>query len=89
MLSSCENFLIKHKRLVLAHRIALLEIMERIVSDTIDDLTPKLAMRLCKLGTGEMTEKQEIIPEWQSAAGRRPQPCAFLLFHLLLLRPDC
>eukprot|EP00039_Didymoeca_costata_P018820 m.335101 g.335101 ORF g.335101 m.335101 type:complete len:1638 (-) comp17516_c0_seq1:85-4998(-) len=69
VLSSIENFLLKHKRLVLAHRIALLEVMELVVSDKIDDISPGLATRICGLGVTEMTTKQEIVPEWQSAAG--------------------
>ena len=45
-------------QLVLAHRIALLEVLEQVVSETIDKLTPTLGARLCKLGVDEMCKKQ-------------------------------
>jgi hypothetical protein len=43
--------------------------MEAVVSDTIDELSPELATRLCSLGADEMVAKVEIVQEWQAAAG--------------------
>eukprot|EP00041_Stephanoeca_diplocostata_P036701 m.1350360 g.1350360 ORF g.1350360 m.1350360 type:complete len:1108 (+) comp24920_c0_seq2:247-3570(+) len=68
LLSSCEHFLLKHKRLPLPHRVAILGTMELILKDTINDVQPELALRLCTLASNEMTQKQEIVQEWQSAA---------------------
>lgn len=49
VLSSCESFLLRHKRLPLPHRVLLLGGMETVVADTIDQIAPELALRLCRL----------------------------------------
>ena len=49
MLSSIENFLLRHQRLPLPHRVALLNVMETVVVDVIDKLSPELAHRICRL----------------------------------------
>lgn len=68
VLSSIEVFLIRHKRLPMPHRITLLRLIENILKDTINEISPELALRLCNLSTSEMTAKPEVIQDWQSAS---------------------
>lgn len=68
VLSSCEMYLIKHKKLVMGHRVVLLNAMRDIVEATASQLVPELGLRLARLGITEMVSKQEIVPEWQTAA---------------------
>ncbi|EDQ91217.1 uncharacterized protein MONBRDRAFT_31461 [Monosiga brevicollis MX1] len=68
LLSSCETYLHKHQKLEMGHRIFLIQLMQAIVGEMGDRMPPLLAQRLVRLAAHEMTVKQEIIPEWQSAA---------------------
>eukprot|EP00043_Microstomoeca_roanoka_P008735 m.83875 g.83875 ORF g.83875 m.83875 type:complete len:1641 (-) comp14365_c0_seq1:221-5143(-) len=68
VLTSCEKYLHDHKKLDLQHRIILIQIMRDVVYDAMDHLPPKLAERIVRLAADEMTFKQEIMKDWQSAA---------------------
>eukprot|EP00040_Diaphanoeca_grandis_P032327 m.195702 g.195702 ORF g.195702 m.195702 type:complete len:1632 (-) comp32581_c2_seq1:207-5102(-) len=70
VLSSCEVFLLRHKhpKLPMPHRVTILNVIEIILKDSIDDISPELALRLCNLATSEMTQKPEVVQDWQAAA---------------------
>eukprot|EP00055_Hartaetosiga_balthica_P017962 m.125831 g.125831 ORF g.125831 m.125831 type:complete len:1630 (-) comp9433_c5_seq1:159-5048(-) len=68
VLSSCETFLHVHKKLDLQHRIILIQIMRDVVYDVMDHLPAELANRIVRLAAAEMTFKEEVVPDWQSAA---------------------
>eukprot|EP00056_Hartaetosiga_gracilis_P010973 m.164139 g.164139 ORF g.164139 m.164139 type:complete len:1643 (-) comp13422_c0_seq2:1128-6056(-) len=68
VLSSCETFLHVHKKLDLHHRIILIQLMRDVVYDAMDHLPAELANRIVRLAAAEMTFKEEIVPDWQSAA---------------------
>eukprot|EP01147_Barroeca_monosierra_P008802 gene8802-1170_t len=68
VLTSCEKYLYDHKKLDLQHRIILIQIMRDVVYDAMDHLKPSLATRIVRLAADEMTYKQEIMKDWQSAA---------------------
>ncbi|KAI2655146.1 Maestro heat-like repeat-containing protein family member 1 [Labeo rohita] len=55
VLSMCQDYLLKHSKLVVGHRVVILQTIELVVKSRIDDISyPKI--------------KSEVVPEWQQAA---------------------
>jgi len=53
--------LVEYLQLPMPHRVTLLKLIETVLKDTINEITPELALRLCQLATSEMTCKPEVI----------------------------
>ncbi|CAG5120746.1 unnamed protein product, partial [Candidula unifasciata] len=68
ILSSCHSYLKKHVKLPSEHRVIILNIIERIIRETLDSIDLQLAMNLIKQASAEMTQSKEVSPEWQTAA---------------------
>ncbi|XP_041105095.1 maestro heat-like repeat-containing protein family member 1 isoform X2 [Polyodon spathula] len=68
ILSMCQDYLVKHPKLVMRHRVIILQTIEMVVKSKIDDIsTPKIKSTI-SLASGEMTRSKEVIPDWQQAA---------------------
>lgn len=68
VLNISHDFLIKHSKLSRSHRIVLLKLMEAVIKEQIEELTDQIAHKLITLASAELTQSQDVIPEWQSAA---------------------
>ncbi|BFZ13379.1 hypothetical protein BsWGS_16418 [Bradybaena similaris] len=68
VLSSCHSYLKKHLKLASEHRVIILNIIERIVRETLDSIDLQLATNLIKQASSELTQSKEVSPEWQTAA---------------------
>lgn len=68
VISSTYYYLKKNSKLPTAHRVAILNCMERILKECLEVLDMKLASSVIDQALKELTTSKEIIPEWQSAA---------------------
>ena len=69
VLSSCETFLTRNKKISLEHRITLLQAMKVILDDTVAKVPEELAARLVILAAAEMTFKQVHFRAGEGQAG--------------------
>ncbi|XP_043116564.1 maestro heat-like repeat-containing protein family member 1 [Puntigrus tetrazona] len=68
VLSMCQDYLLKHAKLVVGHRVVILQTIELVVKSRIDDISyPKIKSAI-QLASDEMTKSKEVVPEWQQAA---------------------
>lgn len=68
ILSMCQDYLVKHPKLVMRHRVIILQTIEMVVKSKIDDISiPKIKSTI-SLASGEMTRSKEVVPDWQQAA---------------------
>ncbi|XP_013858806.1 maestro heat-like repeat-containing protein family member 1 isoform X2 [Austrofundulus limnaeus] len=68
VLAMCQDYLMKNPKLVVTHRIVILQTIELIVGCSIDDLSAPRIKSLLSLASDEMTRSKEVIPNWQKAA---------------------
>uniref|UniRef100_A0A3B3CBG5 Maestro heat-like repeat family member 1 n=1 Tax=Oryzias melastigma TaxID=30732 RepID=A0A3B3CBG5_ORYME len=69
VLAMCQDYLLKHPKLVVIHRVVILQTIELIVSTRIEDINASRIKSIISLASDEMTRsKQEVIPDWQQAA---------------------
>ncbi|XP_011410499.2 PREDICTED: maestro heat-like repeat-containing protein family member 1 [Amphimedon queenslandica] len=68
VLDTCHLYLVKHSKLSRNHRVILLKLMENICKNHIEDVSNETAMKLISLGSAEMTQSSDVVPEWQTAA---------------------
>ncbi|RDD47071.1 Maestro heat-like repeat-containing protein family member 1 [Trichoplax sp. H2] len=68
VLNFCKVFLEKRTKLDKGHRVLLLGVIKRIVTETIDTLPSQVGCDLVRLASSEMTASKEVIVDWQTAA---------------------
>ncbi|KAL4629859.1 maestro heat-like repeat-containing protein family member 1, partial [Arapaima gigas] len=68
VLTMCQSYLVKHPKLLTAHRIALLEIVELVLRSKLDEISYPIVKSVVSLASDEMTRSKEIVPDWQQAA---------------------
>ncbi|XP_061572342.1 maestro heat-like repeat-containing protein family member 1 [Cololabis saira] len=68
VLAMCQDYLLKHPKLVVIHRVVILQTIELIVSSRIEEITAPRIKSIITLASDEMTRSKEIIPDWQQAA---------------------
>uniref|UniRef100_A0A8C1X5M4 Maestro heat-like repeat-containing protein family member 1 n=1 Tax=Cyprinus carpio TaxID=7962 RepID=A0A8C1X5M4_CYPCA len=68
VLSMCQDYLLKHPKLVVGHRVLILQTIELVVKSRIDDISYPKIKSVIQLASDEMTKSKEVVPEWQQAA---------------------
>ncbi|AWO96969.1 putative maestro heat-like repeat-containing protein family member 1 [Scophthalmus maximus] len=68
VLAMCQDYLLKHPKLVVSHRVVILRTIELIASCKIEEITSPSIKRIIALASDEMTRSKEVIPDWQQAA---------------------
>ncbi|XP_053350115.1 maestro heat-like repeat-containing protein family member 1 isoform X1 [Clarias gariepinus] len=68
VLSMCQDYLLKHSKLVSGHRVLVLQTIELVVKSKIDEISyPKIKTTIT-LASDEMTRSKEVVPDWQQTA---------------------
>ncbi|KAM4581297.1 maestro heat-like repeat-containing protein family member 1 isoform 1-T1 [Odontesthes bonariensis] len=68
VLAICQDYLLKHPKLVVSHRVVILQTIELIVSSRIEEISAPRIKSIISLASDEMTRSKEVIPDWQQAA---------------------
>lgn len=68
VLSMCQDYLVKHSKLVAGHRVVVLQTIELVVKSKIDDISYLKIKSIISLASDEMTRSKEVSAEWQQAA---------------------
>uniref|UniRef100_A0A672ZX66 Maestro heat-like repeat family member 1 n=1 Tax=Sphaeramia orbicularis TaxID=375764 RepID=A0A672ZX66_9TELE len=69
VLAMCQEYLLKHPKLVVGHRVVVLQTMELIVGCRIEDVGSERIKSIICLASDEMTRsKVDIVPDWQQAS---------------------
>ncbi|KAG1947998.1 maestro heat-like repeat-containing protein family member 1 isoform X1 [Pimephales promelas] len=68
VLSMCQDYLLKHPKLVVVHRMVVLQTIEMVVKSRIDDISYPKIKSVIHLASDEMTKSKEVVPDWQQAA---------------------
>nr|XP_057909847.1 maestro heat-like repeat-containing protein family member 1 isoform X2 [Doryrhamphus excisus] len=68
VLAMCQDYLLKHPKLVVSHRVVILQTIELIVGSRIDAITYPRIKSIISLASDEMTRSKEVVPDWQQAA---------------------
>ncbi|XP_061529897.1 maestro heat-like repeat-containing protein family member 1 isoform X2 [Phycodurus eques] len=68
VLAMCQDYLLKHPKLVVSHRVVILQTIELIVGSRIDAISYPRIKSIISLASDEMTRSKEVVPNWQQAA---------------------
>ncbi|XP_051999976.1 maestro heat-like repeat-containing protein family member 1 isoform X2 [Xyrauchen texanus] len=68
VLSMCQDYLLKHPKLVVGYRVVVLQTIELVVKSKIDDISYPKIKNVIKLASDEMTKSKDVVLEWQQAA---------------------
>ncbi|XP_034553780.1 maestro heat-like repeat-containing protein family member 1 isoform X2 [Notolabrus celidotus] len=68
VLAMCQDYLLKHPKLAVSHRVVILQTIELIVGCRIDEISSPRIKSIISLASDEMTRSKEVIPDWQQAA---------------------
>ncbi|XP_077577113.1 maestro heat-like repeat-containing protein family member 1 isoform X1 [Stigmatopora nigra] len=68
VLAMCQDYLLKHPKLVVSHRVVILQTIELIVSSKLDATSYTKIKSIISLASDEMTRSKEVVPDWQQAA---------------------
>ncbi|XP_061676018.1 maestro heat-like repeat-containing protein family member 1 isoform X2 [Syngnathoides biaculeatus] len=68
VLAMCQDYLLKHPKLVVSHRVVILQTIELIVGSKIDAISYPRIKSIISLASDEMTRSKEVLPDWQQAA---------------------
>uniref|UniRef100_A0AAZ3PEA4 Maestro heat-like repeat-containing protein family member 1 n=2 Tax=Oncorhynchus tshawytscha TaxID=74940 RepID=A0AAZ3PEA4_ONCTS len=68
VLSMCQDYLVKHPKLIVGHRVVILQTIELIVKTKIDDISYAKIKSIISLASDEMTRSKDVVPDWQQAA---------------------
>ncbi|CAB1420313.1 unnamed protein product [Pleuronectes platessa] len=68
VLAMCQDYLLKHPKLVVGHRVVILQTIELIASCRIEEISSLRIKNIISLASDEMTRSKEVIPDWQQAA---------------------
>uniref|UniRef100_A0A8C7KCS1 Maestro heat like repeat family member 1 n=1 Tax=Oncorhynchus kisutch TaxID=8019 RepID=A0A8C7KCS1_ONCKI len=64
----CQDYLVKHPKLIVGHRVVILQTIELIVKTKIDDISYPKIKSIISLASDEMTRSKDVVPDWQQAA---------------------
>ncbi|XP_077432978.1 maestro heat-like repeat-containing protein family member 1 isoform X1 [Vanacampus margaritifer] len=68
VLAMCQDYLLKHPKLVVSHRVVILQTIELIVGSRIDAISYPKIKSIISLASDEMTRSKDVVPDWQQAA---------------------
>ncbi|GAA6103654.1 maestro heat-like repeat-containing protein family member 1 isoform X1 [Tachysurus ichikawai] len=68
VLSMCQNYLLKHSKLVAGHRVVVLKTIELVVKSKIEDISYTKIKTTITLASDEMTRSKEVVSDWQQTA---------------------
>ncbi|KAK5922669.1 hypothetical protein CgunFtcFv8_019911 [Champsocephalus gunnari] len=68
VLAMCQDYLLKHPKLLVSHRVVILQTIELIVGCRIEEISNPRIKSIISLASDEMTRSKEVIPDWQQAA---------------------
>ncbi|XP_038141522.1 maestro heat-like repeat-containing protein family member 1 isoform X1 [Cyprinodon tularosa] len=68
VLAMCQDYLLKHPKLVVSHRVVVLQTIELVVGCRIEEISAPRIKSIISLASDEMTRSKEVIPDWQQAA---------------------
>ncbi|KAG7469785.1 hypothetical protein MATL_G00132540 [Megalops atlanticus] len=68
ILSMCQDYLVKHPKLAVGHRVVILQTIELVVKFKIDEISYPKIKSIISLASDEMTRSKEVVPDWQQAA---------------------
>ncbi|XP_041962834.1 maestro heat-like repeat-containing protein family member 1 isoform X1 [Alosa sapidissima] len=68
VLSMCQDYLVKHPKLIVGHRVVILQTIELVVKSKIDEISYPKIKSVISLASDEMTRSKEVVPDWQQAA---------------------
>lgn len=68
VLAICQDYLLNHPKLVVSHRVVILQTIELVVDCKIEEINSSRIKSIISLASDEMTRSKEIIPDWQQAA---------------------
>uniref|UniRef100_A0A7N8YLQ4 Maestro heat-like repeat family member 1 n=1 Tax=Mastacembelus armatus TaxID=205130 RepID=A0A7N8YLQ4_9TELE len=68
VLAMCQDYLLKHPKLVVSHRVVILRTIELIVGCRVEAIGSPRIKNIISLASDEMTRSKEVIPDWQQAA---------------------
>uniref|UniRef100_A0A665T6A7 Maestro heat-like repeat family member 1 n=1 Tax=Echeneis naucrates TaxID=173247 RepID=A0A665T6A7_ECHNA len=68
VLAMCQDYLLKHPKLVVSHRVVILQTIELIAGCSIEEISSPRIKSIISLASEEMTRSKEVIPDWQQAA---------------------
>nr|XP_046255582.1 maestro heat-like repeat-containing protein family member 1 isoform X1 [Scatophagus argus] len=68
VLAMCQDYLLKHPKLLVTHRVVILQTIELIVGCSIEKISNPRIKSIITLASDEMTRSKEVIPDWQQAA---------------------
>ncbi|XP_047217204.1 maestro heat-like repeat-containing protein family member 1 isoform X3 [Girardinichthys multiradiatus] len=68
VLAMCQDYLLKNPKLVVSHRVVILQTIKLIVGCRIEEISAPRIKSIISLASDEMTRSKEVIPDWQQAA---------------------
>ncbi|XP_041649053.1 maestro heat-like repeat-containing protein family member 1 [Cheilinus undulatus] len=68
VLAMCQDYLLKHPKLAVSHRVVILQTIELIVGCRIEEISYPRIKSIISLASEEMTRSKEVVPDWQQAA---------------------
>ncbi|XP_031432555.1 maestro heat-like repeat-containing protein family member 1 isoform X2 [Clupea harengus] len=68
VLSMCQDYLVKHPKLIVGHRVVILQTIELVVKSKINEISYPRIKSIISLASDEMTRSKEVVPDWQQAA---------------------
>ncbi|XP_056300772.1 maestro heat-like repeat-containing protein family member 1 [Pseudoliparis swirei] len=68
VLAMCQDYLLKHPKLVVSHRVVILQTIELIVCCRIEEISSARIKSIISLASDEMTRSKDVVPDWQQAA---------------------
>ncbi|KAG9345013.1 hypothetical protein JZ751_009553 [Albula glossodonta] len=68
ILSMCQDYLVRHPKLIVGHRVVILQTIELVVKFKIDEISYPKIKSIISLASDEMTRSKEVVPDWQQAA---------------------
>lgn len=68
VLAMCQDYLLKHPKLLVTHRVVILQTIELVVGSRIENISYPRIKSIITLASDEMTRSKEVIPDWQQAA---------------------
>ncbi|XP_014876246.1 maestro heat-like repeat-containing protein family member 1 isoform X4 [Poecilia latipinna] len=68
VLAMCQDYLLKHPKLVVSHRVVVLQTIELIVGCRIEEISAPRIKSIISLASEEMTRSKDVVPDWQQAA---------------------
>ncbi|XP_066571905.1 maestro heat-like repeat-containing protein family member 1 isoform X2 [Amia ocellicauda] len=68
ILSMCQGYLVKHPKLIIGHRVIILQTIELVLKCKINDVSYPKIKSVISLASDEMTRSKDVVPDWQQAA---------------------